>query len=173
VTSALAVHRANLRRRSLSPSRQLAVVALFLLATFAAAGLGSIATAGTTDSAWFRALDKPSWYPPSATFGVVWTVLYVMIAASGAIAWRRGAPPSALTAWVVQLALNLGWTTVFFGLRLPGWALVEIVVLLAAIAITIALFWPVDRLASWLLVPYLAWVAFASVLNGAICWLNR
>lgn len=141
---------------------------LFALSTLAAAAIGGAITSGTVDSAWFDALDKPSFYPPGAAFGLVWTPLYVMIAVAGWLAWRRGAPTSALALWAAQLALNLGWTVVFFGLRRPGWALVEILVLLAAIAATTWAFRPVDRTAALLLVPYAAWVGFATVLTAAI-----
>lgn len=144
----------------------------FAGAALAAAGLGSLATSATVGSEWFRGLAKPSWYPPSATFGIVWTVLYVMIAVAGVRAWRRGAPPVALGLWGVQMALNLGWTLVFFGLRRPGWAVAEIVVLLLAIVATMVAFRPVDRLATWLLAPYLAWVGFATALTIAIAAAN-
>lgn len=152
--------------------RQVLAILGFAGAALAAAGLGSLATSATTDSEWFRDLDTPSWYPPSATFGIVWTVLYVMIAVSGLRAWRRGAPPLALGLWGAQMALNLGWTLVFFGLRRPGWAVAEIVVLLLAIVATMAVFRPVDRLATWLLAPYLAWVGFATALTIAIAVAN-
>jgi benzodiazapine receptor len=161
-----------MRREATPLPGKLLAVSAFAAASFAAAVLGGLATTATTDSAWFRSLETPSWYPPSAAFGIVWTVLYVMVAASGAIAWRRGAPAPALSAWAVQI-LNLAWTLIFFGLRRPGWALAEIVVLLVAIGVTLAMFLRVDRIAAWLLVPYLAWVPFATTLNGAICWLNR
>jgi tryptophan-rich sensory protein len=141
---------------------------LFAAGSLAAAVLGSVATSGTTDSAWFRALDKPAWYPPDQAFGIVWSILYVMIAVAGALAWRSGAPRAAIVAWWVQMGLNLGWSVIFFGLRRPGWALAEIVVLLAAIVVTIVLTRPADGRAAALLVPYAAWVAFATSLNAAI-----
>lgn len=155
------------RRTSSLPQEVIAALA-FAAAALAAAVLGSVATAGSTDSEWFRALDKPSWYPPSAAFGIVWTVLYVMIAVSGFLAWRAGAGRPALTWWGVQMALNLAWSVVFFGLRRPGWAVVVIVALAGAIVATIAAFRRSDRLSAGLLVPYLAWVLFASTLNVAI-----
>jgi tryptophan-rich sensory protein len=148
--------------------RQVLAILVFAGAALTAAGLGSLATSATVDSAWFDALDKPSFYPPGSAFGMVWTVLYVMIAVSGFRAWRAGAAPVALGLWGVQMVLNLGWTLVFFGLRRPGWAVAEIVVLAAAIVATMAAFRPVDRMATWLLAPYLAWVAFATALTVAI-----
>jgi translocator protein len=149
---------------------QLMAGSLFALATFAASGLGSIATSRGEE--WNEQLDKPFWYPPGATFGIVWSALYVAIAIAGWLAWRSGGGLRTTVPWLVQMGLNLGWSVVFFGLRRPGWALVEIVVLLAAIAWTIAAMWPVDRRAGALMVPYLAWVAFATALNTALVVLN-
>ncbi len=146
--------------------------ATFALGALLAAGLGSVATSSSTESAWFEALEKPSWYPPSSAFGIVWTVLYVMIAVSGYLAWRSGADRAAISWWWAQMALNLAWSVVFFGLRSPGWAMVVIVALALAIGATIRSFDRFDRRAAWLLGPYLAWVLFASTLNGAIVWLN-
>jgi tryptophan-rich sensory protein len=148
------------------------VATAFAAAAFAAAGIGSIATSGTTDSAWFAALERPPWYPPSWAFGTVWTVLYVMIAWSGFLAWRAGAGARAISIWGGQMALNLAWTLVFFGARRPGWAVLVIALLGAAIVATIDAFHRVDRTASLLLAPYLAWVAFAATLNVAIVMLN-
>jgi tryptophan-rich sensory protein len=146
--------------------------ACFALASFAAAALGSLATANTSDSAWFEALEKPPWYPPSWAFGAVWTVLYVMIAVAGFLAWRSGARPRALALWGGQMALNLAWSLAFFGWRRPGWALLVIALLGAAIVATIDALHRSDRRATLLLAPYLAWVAFAATLNIAIVMLN-
>ncbi|WP_421120701.1 TspO/MBR family protein [Aquihabitans daechungensis] len=152
--------------------RDLLVLATFVGGAVLAAGLGSLATSSSTDSQWFLALDKPAWYPPSSAFGIVWTVLYVMIAASGFLAWRSGADRGAIGWWWGQMVLNLAWSVVFFGLRSPGWAMVVIVAMVVAIAGTIRAFAPVDRRAAALLLPYLAWVLFASTLNAAIVVLN-
>lgn len=151
---------------------QALAAAVFAGAALAASVLGSLATRGAVDSAWFQDLDKPAFYPPGAAFGIVWTVLYVMIAAAGFLAWRAGVGREGLVAWGVQMALNLVWSVLFFGLRSPGWALAEIVLLLAAIVWTIVRFAPVSRLAAGLMVPYALWVAFASVLTAAIVVLN-
>jgi tryptophan-rich sensory protein len=152
--------------------RDALALAAFGLGAVLAAGLGGLATSSSTDSAWFRSLDKPPWYPPSSAFGIVWTVLYVMIVVSGFLAWRSGAGRSALGWWWGQMALNLAWSVVFFGLRTPGWAMAVIVALAVAIVSTIRAFAPVDRRAAWLLAPYLAWVLFAASLNAAIVALN-
>ena len=124
---------------------------------------------------WYDALAKPPWTPPDWVFGPAWTVLYILIAIAGARAWLR--VPSAqrrhvFTPYFVQLALNAGWSALFFGLHLPGVALLELLFLLATIVVTINRFRLHDPVAAMLLLPYLAWVAFAGTLNGAIAWLN-
>jgi benzodiazapine receptor len=124
---------------------------------------------------WYRALDKPPLQPPSAVFAPVWTVLYVLIGVAAYLAWRAPSDTHrtpAMAAWVVQLVLNLAWTSLFFGLERPGWALAEIVVLLAAIVVTMVLFHRRSRTAAWLLAPYLAWTAFATYLTAGIVVLN-
>lgn len=117
---------------------------------------------------WFNALVKPPIYPPPATFGIVWGVLYVLMGLAAAmIGAARGAPArtAALVAFAVQLALNLAWSPTFFAAHLITAALAVIVVLAVAVAVTIRLFWKVRPLAGALLLPYLAWVLFAGVLN--------
>ena len=102
-------------------------------------------------------------------------MLYLMIALAGWRIWRiRGLADAqaGMAAYALQLALNLAWSFLFFGGRMIGIALVEIVLLLAAIGVNAALFWRTDRLAGWLLAPYAAWVAFACILNFALWWLN-
>lgn len=144
----------------------------FLAACFAAAASAAVFRPGS----WYARLEKPSWNPPDWVFGPVWTVLYVAIGVSGWLVWRRlgwveGGLPLAL--WTVQLVLNGLWSVIFFGLRRPGLALLEMAALWAAVAATIAVFMPIRPFAAWLLVPYLAWVSFAFVLNLAIVRLNR
>jgi translocator protein len=144
----------------------------FLALSFAIAGTGAAVTA-TSVGDWYQGLAKPTFNPPDRVFGPVWTVLYAMIAVAGWRIWRlRGAREPALLAWAVQLGLNLGWSFVFFGARLIGAALIEIVALLAAIVVTARLFWRIDRGAALLLAPYGAWVAYAALLNAALWRLN-
>jgi translocator protein len=105
----------------------------------------------------------------------VWTVLYFLIALSGWLVWRRSGFSGAKVAMLLffgQLALNFLWTAIFFGLQAPALALIEILILWAAILLTTLVFRPLSRLAAVLLLPYLAWVTFAVVLNAAIWWLN-
>jgi benzodiazapine receptor len=148
--------------------RDLVALAGFAFAVTLVAVAGGRITSGTVDSAWFDALDLPSWYPPSATFGIVWTILYVGIAVAGWRAWRASADRLTMGLWWVQLALNLGWTAVFFGARRPGWAVAEILVLLLVVAWTTRRLWTVDRIAGTLFGPYLTWVGFATALTVAI-----
>ena len=143
----------------------------WLLVCFAAASLGAVFMPGE----WYAALKKPTCNPPGWIFGPVWTALYTMMAVAAWLAWKRGGFASQrqpLTIFLVQLALNAAWTPLFFGLHWPGVAFAEIVLLLLAIAATIAAFRPVSRVAAWLLAPYLAWVSFAAVLNFTLWRLN-
>ena len=105
----------------------------------------------------------------------MWSALYTLMGVAAWLVWRRGgfaAQGRPLGAFLAQLALNALWTPLFFGLHQPGVAFAEILLLWLAIAWTIALFWRVQRAAAWLLVPYLAWVGFAAVLNGTLWRLN-
>lgn len=146
-------------------------LAVFALAAFGAACSGAMFTPGE----WYERLNHPSWRPPNWIFPAVWTPLYCMIAASGFLVWQEvgwtGAP-LALVVYFVHLGFNFAWSAVFFGLRRPDWALVEVAGLWLSIVATMALFWPIDALAGWLLVPYLVWVSFAAFLNWTILKLN-
>jgi len=138
--------------------------------------LGSFATFAAVRD-WYPSLVRPSFAPPSWVFGPVWTALYVLMGVASWLVWRQGfarpAVRGALTIYAVQLLFNLAWSWLFFGLRQPALALVEIVVLLALIVWTALRFAPVSRGAAALLLPYGAWVAFATVLNAGFWWLNR
>lgn len=160
------------RRRFDDPRHQVAAAGAFGGAVVAVAAIGSAITASATDTTWFRSLDTPPWYPPAAAFGVVWTILYALIAVAGWRTWRFGGGPSAIAAWAGQLALNLAWTVVFFGLHRPGWALGVILALIGAITIAFDRARAVDRVSGWLLAPYLAWTTFALSLNLAIAFVN-
>lgn len=149
-------------------------LAVFVFVCFAAAGLGSIVTTPSI-STWYADLAKPAWTPPDWIFGPVWTLLYLMMAVAAWLVWRQTGFAGAklpLGLFAAQLALNSLWSILFFGLQSPGAAFVEIILLWAAILATMIAFWKRSRLASGLLVPYLAWVSFAVVLNFAIWWLN-
>ena len=122
-----------------------------------------------SDTAW---IDRPWFYPPEVLFPIVWTLLFTLLGVALYLVWKRGrgtrAGNVALGVFVLQFGLNLAWTPVFFGLREPGLALGVIVLLWIAIVATIIAFDRVDRRAALLIVPYLLWVSFATVLNAAI-----
>ena len=146
-------------------------VSLVLVAAISAAG--SLVTLPKI-SGWYAALIKPAFNPPAWVFGPVWSTLYVMMAVAAWRVWLESDPRGKRALWwyAAQLALNAAWSQVFFGLEQPGWALAVVLALLATLVVTTWRFWSINRLAGWLMVPYLAWVAFASLLNGAIVRLN-
>jgi len=151
---------------------QLLGLLVFLAASALVAGLGGLATA-TNVNGWYATADKAPWSPPNWVFGPVWTLLYTAMAVAAWLVWRRRAEETrpALTAYAVQLVLNLLWTPVFFGLYpvlgTPAlWIAFGIIVALAvAVAVTVLYFGPISRTAGLLLLPYFAWVVFASSLN--------
>ena len=141
----------------------------------AVGAVGGFATASSVTT-WYAGLNKPSFNPPNGVFAPVWTTLYVLMALAAWRVWRADAADgrrrSALVLYAVQLALNLAWSLIFFGLRQPGLALGEVALLMAAAIATDAAFWRIDRPAGLMMAPYAAWVAFASVLNLEIWRLN-
>jgi translocator protein len=147
-----------------------------LLATYGVAALGSLATTSGVDG-WYAAADKPFFTPPNWLFGPVWTALYGLVAVAAWLVWvhrdrNRNETSRGLRWWWVQLALNLAWTPVFFALQLLWPALVVILALDVAVAVTAVTFRRVDRLAATLLLPYLGWIAFATALNAGVAALN-
>jgi len=158
-----------------SPRSVAALVAAVLL-PLAVGVLGSFSTMDSVRT-WYPTLVRPSFAPPSWVFGPVWTTLYLMMGLASWLVWRQGlARPEvrgALGYYGVQLVFNLIWSWLFFGLQRPFFALLDIVVLLVLIGVTAIRFAAVSRGAALLLLPYLAWVAFATVLNGGFWWLNR
>ena len=146
----------------------------FLALCFGVSAIGGAVTA-TSVGGWYQTLHKPSFNPPDWVFAPVWTMLFAIMAVAGWRVWRAPGPRAAGVAMVLfaaQLALNLAWSFLFFGLRSIGAALIEIVALLAVIIATTAAFWQRDRLAGILFVPYAAWVAYATLLNAALWRMN-
>ncbi|MCP2016059.1 MAG: tryptophan-rich sensory protein [Erythrobacter sp.] len=130
---------------------------------------------GGPDTAWFQQLEKPGIYPEPKWFGIVWTILYVMIGLSVAIvasAWGARGRTAALWVFAVHFALNLSWSYVFFGAQQISGALMLLGAIVVTLLVVIALFWRVRRLAALLLLPYLAWVCFATALNYQFLQLN-
>lgn len=156
---------------TLPPTRRWLGLAGWLAVTFLAAAIGSRFMPG----AWYAALEKPSWTPPNAVFGPVWTVLYLLMAIAAWLVWQRAGWSGARTAlalYLVQLAVNAAWSWLFFGRHDVALALADIIVLWLLILATLVLFWRVHRAAGLLLVPYLLWVSYASTLNYGILQLN-
>jgi len=163
----------------LGPSRYnvvnqaLGLIALLVLC-LGVGWIGSTVTAPAV-ATWYPTLVLPSFRPGNAAFPIVWTILYVMMAVAAWLVWRKhpiGEVKGALALFGVQLALNLAWSFLFFGLRSPLLGLINIIALDLAIIATIVAFWWYDRKGALLLLPYLAWVLFASVLNAWI-WANN
>lgn len=143
-------------------------------------GAGVVGSLFTTSAipTWYANLNKPLFSPPNWIFGPVWTVLYLFMGTALYLVWQRKNPSTSLgiakvpTIFWVQLLLNAVWSIIFFGLKNPLFALVDVVALWVAIFLTIQAFKKINKLAGNLLVPYLAWVSFATILNLTIVLLN-
>lgn len=126
---------------------------------------------------WYQTIQKPSWNPPNWIFGPVWTTLYIMMGVALFLVWKEDTSEElkkiAFTLFAIQLILNFFWSFIFFNQQQPGWALVEIIAMWVFILLTIFAFAQVNKTAAWLLVPYISWVSFATILNYTIWQLNR
>lgn len=165
----------NYQRNISTPSLLASIVslAIFILLTFACAGLGAMASisAGTM----YGNIIKPSWAPPANLFGPVWTCLYAMMALAGWLVWRehkRMKVSAGLKVYAVHLVFNVLWSWMFFGLGRADLAMLDIVFLWGLILWMMCFFWRVNAFAGLLMLPYLLWVSFASVLNGSLWFLN-
>jgi tryptophan-rich sensory protein len=139
--------------------------------------LGGAGVVSTDLSPWYYALRKPEWKPSDVLFGPVWSTIFLLAAIALVLGWTsEAATPAARTrlvaAYVANGVLNVTWSVLFFRMRRPDWALVEVVALWVSIVAMMWVLAPLSRTAAWLLAPYLAWVSFASVLNRAIVRLN-
>ena len=145
-------------------------LAAWIGGSFAAGALGGIAS--TRAPEFYAELVKPGWAPPSSVFGPVWTALYVMMAVAAWLVWRhggwRGTSGTALRLYILQLALNALWTWLFFVWHQGAWALAEILVLTAVVGVVAILFGRIRPIAGLLLVPYLAWLLFATALTASV-----
>jgi uncharacterized protein YbjT (DUF2867 family)/tryptophan-rich sensory protein len=155
-------------------ARQTAWLVSFVAICLAAAGAGGAVTSVSVGD-WYQTLTKPSWTPPDWLFGPVWTAMYFLMAVSAWLVWRRGGWRTSrvsLGLFGLQLMLNVGWSAIFFGMRSPGFAFGEILILWLAITATSVSFWGRSAAAVLLLTPYLAWTTFAALLNFAIWRMN-
>jgi tryptophan-rich sensory protein len=144
----------------------------WLAISFAAGLIGSRFMPG----AWYESLAKPSWNPPNAIFGPVWSVLYVLMGVAAWLVWRKAGfsgAGTALALFIVQLVLNALWSYLSFGLHRLDIAFFDIVALWMMILAVMVLFWREDQLAGGLIMPYLIWVSFASYLNFTLWRMNR
>lgn len=138
-------------------------------------GVSGLFTATGVES-WYQTINKPSWNPPNWVFAPVWTTLYIMMGVALFLVWKSDSSEilkrTAITLFTIQLFLNFFWSFIFFGQQEIGWALVEIIAMWLFILLTIFAFANVSKLAAWLLVPYISWVSFATILNYTIWKLN-
>ncbi len=157
----------------MSTTLSVIVLILFVGLCFAAGYIGSTFTA-TAVGGWYASLSKPSWTPPNAVFGPVWSALYLLMGIAAWLVWRSAgaAAALALSLFGIQLVLNVGWSALFFGLQSPGAGFAEICLLWLAIAATTIAFSRVSAPAAYLMLPYAVWVTFAAILNFAIWRMN-
>lgn len=150
-------------------------IAISIIACLLIGYAGGFATASSL-SDWYLTLNKPIFNPPNWIFGPVWTVLYILMGIALGMIWQQQ-PSSernmAMVMFVIQLVLNLGWSFIFFYFKNLLGAFIEIVILWFFIAVCIGLFYKLKPGAGYLLIPYILWVTFASILNFSIYWLNK
>lgn len=146
-------------------------LAVFLLLVVAASAMGGSFQAGE----WYQQLNKPEWTPPDRAFGVVWAVLYLLMALAAWRIWlsRQSVRIGALIWWLIVLALNVGWSWIMFGLHRPGWALLCLTLVVAVAVMSWRAFMLLSRPAGLMLTPLVLWVAFAWYLNYTIWTMNR
>ena len=152
-------------------------ISIFVATCIAVGYLSGIVTRSSVET-WFPTLVKPSFNPPGWIFAPVWSLLYAMMGVAAGLIWSRidyekEAVRNALIFFVVQLALNALWSLLFFGLKNPLLALIEILLLWLMIYETYIKFTKIDKIAGYLLIPYIFWVSFATILNASIWWLNK
>lgn len=162
------------KRSEIGTGRDILALVLLIGLCLGVGGLGGAVTAESVTT-WYATLNKPSFNPPNWIFGPVWTALYILMGVAAWRVWRaadRDTARGPLAVFALQLAVNLGWSVAFFGLRNPGLAVIVILALDLLVLATALMFRRIDRLAAWLLVPYLAWISFATLLNVTIWRLN-
>jgi len=158
---------------TLSKQKQFLGLIGWLIVSFSASAVGAVASIQA--KTFYGELVQPSWAPPASVFGPVWSLLYGMMAIAAWLVWRNGgfrANSTALSIFLVQLAVNALWSWLFFAWQLGAWAFVDILFLWVLIVATIVCFWRVRPLAGALLIPYLCWVSFAAFLNYSVWQLN-
>ena len=160
----------------MNTARRRSLLRPVLAAAGAALVLSLLGGLATDIGPWYQGLRQPSWKPSDALFGPVWTTIYACAAVAGVLGWRgspdRGARERMLVAFAANAFVNVLWSLLFFRLQRPDWALAEVVVLWASILVLVVMVGRRSRLGGALLLPYLAWVSFATVLNASVVQLN-
>ena len=152
--------------------KKILILLMFILVFLLLGFISALSTANNIDS-WYITLKHPFFSPPNAVFAPTWTVLYILIGISGWLVWLKKRFSHAARNWyIAQAILNFMWTFIFFSSHQLGFALIDIVLLLLSIIMTIRYFYPINRVAAYLLIPYGLWVAFATLLNMAYWFLN-
>jgi len=149
--------------------RPFVILAVLLVAVACVASSGAYFLPGQ----WYAALAKPSWTPPAWVFPPVWSVLYLTIAVAGWLVWSLPHARALRAMWIVQLVLNGAWSWLFFGLHMTVYALLDLLLLVASVAALVVASWSRCRAVGIVLLPYLAWIAYAATLNAGVWWLNR
>ncbi|MFC2025212.1 TspO/MBR family protein [Chloroflexota bacterium] len=162
-------------RHKMTWTRDIVKLIVSIATCLCAGAIGSIFTTPAIPT-WYATLEKPPFNPPNWLFAPAWTTLYLLMAISAFIIWRRSVNnrqgQKSLIIFLIQLILNALWSAVFFGLESPLYGIIIIIALWAAILLTILMFFRLSLLAGWLLLPYIGWVTFAAILNIYIFILN-
>lgn len=165
-----------MENKTTSQFKSAGMLLLFLFICFGVAWIGAQVSPGMASSEWYDQLNKPDWNPPGWLFGPVWTALYIMMAFAAWRIWKllgfSGAKKE-LSWFAVQLFLNGLWSQLFFNAQNPAFAFAEILLLLTSIIVTTVYFYKKDKPSGWLMMPYILWVSFATVLNGTIWMMNQ
>ena len=138
----------------------------------AVGAIAGLATRHKVSSTWYNSLEKPSWTPPRQVFGPVWTALYILMGVACWRVWKAGGRSEPMTLYGIQLGLNLAWSLLFFNAQSLKWALFDILALLGVLVATTMSFYKVDKMAGYLMMPYLAWVAYATTLTAGLYYKN-
>jgi tryptophan-rich sensory protein len=151
-------------------------IVLFVLAAEILGGLGSLVTSPAVGG-WYKELVKPSFNPPNWLFGPAWTILFALMGVSFYLVYEKGLKnkkvKEAITVFIIQFIFNIAWSFIFFGAKLPRLALLEIIIMWFLILLTMIKFYRISKTAALLLLPYLLWVTFATLLNYSIVVLNN
>ena len=161
------------KKKQARHSNLAAKIIIMIIVAELAGSVGSLVTFPSIGS-WYSALNKPAFSPPNWIFGPVWIILYALMSIAAGLVWHSKSKlkGSALKVYGLQLGLNIAWSLIFFGLRLPSIAFGEIIILWISILATSAVFRKISRTSSLMLLPYIAWVTFALILNYSIMVLN-